>query len=228
MSKFVITTLCLAVLAAPCHAGTENSKKVVDALVRKTVGKVLVVVKDKNLSRKDKREKVMKIIEPVVDFPLMAKLSLGRKHWPKTKPKQRQAFTKLLVETLKASYFEKIDLFSDEVVEFKAPVAKKTKFYALTYVLSKGERLEVAYKLYKKKGAWKVYDFEIEGVSIVKSYGSQYNEFLREGKFDALLVKMRKKIEAAKKKEAEKEKGNRKGKEKIEAKEKPEGKEKSN
>ena len=39
-------------------------------------------------------------------------------------------------------------------------------------------------------------------VSTVKSYGSQYREFLQESSPDELLERMRKKIEEAKKKDA--------------------------
>ena len=109
----------------------------------------------------------------------------GRKHWSNLKPSERESFTKLFVETLRWSYFEMIDLFTDETVEFEEPVAKKTQFYLLTYILSKGERIKVAYKLYKdkKNDACKAYDVEIEGVSMVKSYRSQYRDFLRETSF---------------------------------------------
>lgn len=205
MKKSPVTILCLFTftlgLTAPVLADAADGKEVVATLVRTTVDRVLAVLTDKKLSREDKRNEVMKAIEPVVDFRLMAKLTLGRKHWPKLGVEQRESFTKLLVDTLKASYFKKIDLFSEGVVEFEEPVAKKTKFHVLTYIVSKGERVEVAYKLYQRAGAWKIYDFEIEGVSIVRSYGSQYDDFLREGSVEELLAKIRGKIKAARKKE---------------------------
>ena len=56
----------------------------------------------------------------------------------------------------------------------------------------------VVYKLYKDKAGFKVYDLEIEGVSIVKSYGSQYDEILRDGSVTDLLTKMREKAQAKK------------------------------
>jgi phospholipid transport system substrate-binding protein len=208
MYKLLVTTLCLSTVAAAAGVASSadtakpaDDKKAVAALIRNTVDSVLPVLKNEKLSRENKRELVMKIIEPVVDFPLMAKLSLGRTHGQKIAPKQRDLFTKLFIETLKASYVEKLDLFSDEVVEFNDPVPKKSKDHVVTYIVSKGERIEVTYKIYKKEDAWKVYDFVIEGISIVKSFGSQYNEFLRESSFEELLAKMQEKIEAAAKEE---------------------------
>ena len=59
------------------------------------------------------------------------------------------------------------------------------------------------YFIAKRDDAWRAFDLEIEGVSIKKSYGAQYNDFLRGKSFDELLVTMKKKIDDAKKKEAE-------------------------
>ena len=53
----------------------------------------------------------------------------------------------------------------------------------------------VGYHVTERDGTWKVYDFEIEGVSIRKSYGSQYNDYLKENSFDDLLRTMQEKID---------------------------------
>ncbi len=205
MNKLIVTTLSLLVLAGPARAAdAADGKKAVAALVRKAVNEVLTVLKNKDLSREDKRKKVSPIIDRLIDFRRMAKNSLGLTRWKKLRRSESASFTKLFVETLRWSYFEKIDLFTDETVEFEEPVAKPNeRFYLLTHILSKGERIKVAYKLYKgKEKAWKAYDVEIEGVSMVKSYRSQYRDFLRESSFKQLLAKMREKIEAARQKDS--------------------------
>ena len=132
-------------------------------------------------------------------------LSLGKKHWTKINDEQRSSFTDLFVETLQLSYFEKLELFTDEVVEFDPPKtikSKSPKYHVLTYIVSKGDRIKVAYHLTRRDDAWKVYDFEIEGVSIRKSYGAQYADFLREKSFDELLKTMGDKIRETKAKDA--------------------------
>jgi phospholipid transport system substrate-binding protein len=48
------------------------------------------------------------------------------------------------------------------------------------------------YKFYQPNGQWKIYDLEIQGVSIIRSYQSQFKEILRNGTFDNLLQKMEK------------------------------------
>ena len=50
------------------------------------------------------------------------------------------------------------------------------------------------YKLYVSKSGWRIYDIEIQGVSIIRSYRSQFAEILKNGTFDDLLEKLEKPI----------------------------------
>lgn len=206
MKKLLLIPLTLVLAGASTRAQEKKGsgapaadQKAVDAVVRDTVERVMAVLKAKDIPQADKKERVIKIVDPLIDMSLMAKLTLGRSHWPKLDERQRKQFTDLFKEQLKTSYFEKLDLLTDEKVEYNEPAEKDKKFLMLTYILSKGQRIGMAYKLYKDKDAWKVYDLEIEGVSIVKSYGSQYEEFLRDNPFEALLKKMQQKIDDDKK-----------------------------
>ena len=48
----------------------------------------------------------------------------------------------------------------------------------------------MTYKLYKSKKDWKIYDLEIQGVSIIRSYRSQFSSILESGTVDDLLLKL--------------------------------------
>lgn len=180
-------------------AAKADDKKVVFDLIRSVGEQVLEVLGNDELRQDVKKDKVMEVMDPLLDLPLMAKLTLGRKHWSKLDKKQRKRFSDLFAEQIRTSYFEKLVLFTDETIEYGEPVPKKKKFHMLTYILSKDQRIEVTYKLYRKKQSWKIYDLEVAGVSMVRSYGSQYNEFLRDNTFAALLERMRKNLRSAKK-----------------------------
>ena len=54
--------------------------------------------------------------------------------------------------------------------------------------------INVDYKLIQEKGDWKVYDFVIEGVSMIKNYRSQFNRIIKKDSYDALKQKLRDKI----------------------------------
>jgi len=51
------------------------------------------------------------------------------------------------------------------------------------------------YKLYHSESEWKIYDVEIQGVSIIRSYRSQFSEILKNGTIDDLLLKLEKSVE---------------------------------
>lgn len=186
--------LLAAALAASPASAAEAELKSVRTLVETTVNKVLAILKDKALAREEQKRQVMAVGDDLFDMNLMAKLVLGREHWPKFDAKQQKEFTDLFVKQLRDSYFEKVDLLTDETVEFKDPALQPDgKVQMLTHILSKNERYEMLYKLYKdkKSGAWKAYDVEIEGISLVKAYGAQYDEFLRKSAPTDLLKKLR-------------------------------------
>lgn len=164
---------------------------------KKAVNSVLTVLRTKGLSKEEKRSKIEKIINPVFDFQLMAKLALGRKHWLRFNKEERKTFTELFVARLKDSYLEKVGLFADEEVEFKSVTEVKKKVHILAVIISKDDEISILYKLRKNAGKWKIYDFEVQGVSMISTYRSQYNEhFGSKGTITDLLEKMKKRDEA--------------------------------
>ncbi len=165
--------------------------------LKTSVDKVFTVLSDKELTTDQKKIKVVEITNSVFGFPLMAKLSLGKKHWSQFNSKQRSEFTSLFIKLFQDFYVDKLDLFSDEKVIFQPPIiANEKKVQIPTILLSKGEKYTVLYKMFKTKNGWKVYDVAIEGVSLIHTYRSQYHHILDSGEIEDLLTKMReKKIE---------------------------------
>ena len=168
--------------------------------LKTSVDKVFTVLSDKELTMDQKKIKVVEITSSVFGYPLMAKLSLGKKHWSKFDSKQRAEFTSLFTELFQDFYVDKLDLFSDEKIQFQPPVlVNKKKVQIPTVLLSKEKEYSMLYKMAKTKNGWRIYDIEIEGVSLIHTYRSQYNHILESGEIEDLLIKMReKKIENAK------------------------------
>lgn len=168
-----------------------------EEMLREAVDSILAVLRADGLPKDEKRSKLEKIIEPIFDFQLMAKLALGKKHWFMMNEEERKTFTGLFVKRLKDSYLEKVNLFADEDVEFKSAAEVKKKVHISAVIVSKDEEISILYKLRRSAGRWKIYDFEIQGVSLISTYRSQYNEhFGSKGTVSGLIEKMKKKNEA--------------------------------
>jgi phospholipid transport system substrate-binding protein len=179
---FSLVFLSQAVAAHEKNAAEEFLKSNLDA--------VFTVLQNKDLTPQAKNSQVVEIVTPMFDFELMAKLSLGKKYWPDLSQDKKERFTELFVERLRQSYLNKLTAYTDEKIIYESPVAVKKKVHMPTLLISKGKKISMLYKLYSSNNSWKIYDVEIEGVSIIRSYRSQFNEILQKGTFDDLLQKM--------------------------------------
>jgi phospholipid transport system substrate-binding protein len=179
-------------LAGQGVSAGNNDPNDPNALLRTKWDKISCILKNKDLEKKQKEEKIRKIAMPIFDFPLMAKLALGKKNWSRFNPQQQQKFTELFVEKLSDSYCEKVMLYKDERVSFKPAVPKKKTIHIPMELISKDQKVVIVYKLRKLNKQWKVYDVEIEGVSILLTYRSQFDDILRRGTVEELLLLLEK------------------------------------
>ncbi|MGR3174207.1 MAG: MlaC/ttg2D family ABC transporter substrate-binding protein [Candidatus Scalindua sp.] len=176
------------------QAAVADVESEAEEKLKTSVDKVFTVLADKELTMDQKKIKILEITDSVFGYPLMAKLSLGKKHWSQFNSKQRSEFTNLFTELFQAFYVDKLDIFSDEEIVFHPPiVATEKKVQIPTVLLSKGKKYSMQYKMFKTKNGWRIYDIEIEGVSLIHTYRSQYNHILESGEIEDLLTKMREK-----------------------------------
>ena len=163
--------------------------------LKSRLDRVFEVLQKEDLEQQAKNKTVVEIITPMFDFALMAKLSLGKKHWPGLTKEQKDRFTDLFVTRLRKSYLNKLTTYTDEEIIYEPPVEVKKKIHIPTRLISKGREISMLYKFYNSNNNWKVYDIEIQGVSIIRSYRSQFNEILQRGTMDDLLKKMEESVE---------------------------------
>ena len=189
MKKLACLLLVFLLFSQTAVADVESEAA---KLLKKSVDKIFTVLSDKELSIDQKKSKVIEITSPVFGFSLMAKLSLGKEHWSQFNAKQRTEFIDLFTDLFENFYIDKLDFFSNETVVFQpATIVKQKKVLIQTALISKGTQYSMLYKMFKTKNVWRIYDFEIEGVSILRSYRSQYHHFLKKGGIEGLLAKMR-------------------------------------
>lgn len=161
-------------------------------LVRTRWDAIVKVLQNKNIDQKMKKALISAVVTPIFDFPLMAKLALGRKHWPKFNTVQREKFTKLFAERIRSSYVNKISLYSDEQGLVKPARPKGTAIYIPMELISKDKKVAILYKLRKLGKRWKIYDVEIQGVSVLLTYRSQFDDILRKNTVENLLLRLEK------------------------------------
>ena len=161
---------------------------------------IVTVLQNKEMDQKLKKKIIDKIMSPIFDSELMAKLALGRTHWPKLSAPQQKRFTELFAKRLKSFYLEKTTLYKNEKVLFKSAVQKIDTVQIPMVLISNNKEAAILYKLRKMDEAdtskmneyWKIYDVEIEGISILLTYRSQFDDILRRGSVEDLLSQLEK------------------------------------
>ena len=139
------------------------------------------------------RTKVDELVIPKLDIELMSKIVLGKKNWTSMNPilrmKFQQAFRSLMVKT----YMKSLTSFDGEKIKFlpykkgKRPDIARVKS---VYLLNEGE-LRVNYSLKLNKSAeWKVYDINIDGISLIKNYRSDFKSHIERDGIDSLIEEL--------------------------------------
>lgn len=187
MKNLLIAFISLLLLY---QSAAADDKSDVEKLLKDNLDAVFTVLQNKDLSPQAKNEEIVDIVTPMFDFELMARLSLGKKHWPGLSQDKKERFTELFIKRLKASYLNNFNLYTNEKVIYEPSVEVKNKVHAQTYLVSKEKKISILYKLYKAENNWKIYDLEIQGVSIIRSYRSQFSSILKSGTIDDLLLKL--------------------------------------
>ena len=189
MANLLYAVLSLLIISQIVIA---DDKSVAEKLLKSKIDAIYEVVQKKELEPEARNNQVIEIVTPIFDFPLMARLALGRKYWPDLSKEKKERYAKLFTKRLRSSYLEKLTLYENQQVVYKEPVQVKKKIHIPTELISKNNKISMLYKLYKSKDSWKIYDVEVQGVSIISTYRSQFSQVMDNGTIDDLLLKLEK------------------------------------
>lgn len=164
--------------------------------LKATIDEVIEIVTDENLKSQQqaRREKLRETIGKRFNYNQMVIRSLA-KDWNNRTPTERKDFEKLFKKLLENSYASKIESYSNEKINYVDEVVKGKYALVKTEIVRKDATIQVDYKMIQNDGEWKVYDFLIEGVSLIRNYRSQFTKIIRKESFDALVQKLSAKIE---------------------------------
>jgi phospholipid transport system substrate-binding protein len=192
MKKLFWAIFCSLII---CQAVMAQDKNAAERLLRCKLDAVICVLQQKDLSEQEKSDRVTGIVTPMFDFSRMAKLTLGKRYWPGLSIEEREKFTESFTRRLQESYLSKLLLYKDEKVVYESPVEEKRKIYIPTNLVSGNNTISILYKFYNTKNNWKIYDIEIQGISIIQSYRSQFTEVLLSGTIDDLLSELERPVD---------------------------------
>ncbi len=162
-----------------------------------TVNQLIGVVSSSDKTNEVQKAEVDSIIKANVDFDAVSKKVVS-KPWKKATEEQKQAFKTRFANIMVNTYFDLLKNYNNEEVIYGKEQIKKNKYAIVdTKVISEGKKIPVRYRLIKVEQNWKIYDFIVEGVSIVSSYRTSYKPIIKQKGLQGLLEEMNKTVNAA-------------------------------
>ena len=190
-----VFTILLVIAATFSYANALKQNEIQEQMTKK-IDNVLLILEKKNLTIPQKGEEIVKIIDEVFDYELMARISLGKETWNSISSEKQKKFTKVFESKLKKSYIEKLELYNDQKVEIIGlKPHNNTRLQLETQLVGKEGNYQINYNFYNKaKGSeqWLIYDVDLVGVSIIQTYRQQFAGLLKEKSFDEMLVLLEK------------------------------------
>jgi phospholipid transport system substrate-binding protein len=198
--KKLLFVLVVLLAGFPCAVG--YAQEPLKAL-QTPLDQVIHILKDPRYEAVEQktaeREKIWAVMQKLFNFTEMSKRTLAR-NWKAFTPKQRQEFSQVFGEFLGNTYLDKIQkAYQDEdIIYFKEKMISENKAVVPTKVIRENVDVPIQYSMILKKGAWRVYDVKIEGVSLVKNYRTQFGKALMKESPNDLIERLKKKVEKQK------------------------------
>ncbi len=158
--------------------------------LQKAVNQLIAIASKADASDEEKRNQLAEIINTEVDFDQVSR-RIVLKDWYNATTEQKAQFNKQFSTILVATYADLLKNYNNQKVIFGKEQIKQDKYAIVdTEVVSGNKNIPVRYRLVKDQEQWKIYDFIVEGISIVSTYKSNYQGILRKGGIKLLLEEM--------------------------------------
>ena len=132
-------------------------------------------------------------IIPIIDQSRMAKYALG-KHWKAISDQQKQDFTSGFKRLLIKTYSGAFKAYTGQDVTYsKTKFNKKADKAIVTsdIHMAGGSPVRLKYRLYlSKQGKWLVYDANIAGLGLLKTYRAQFSEQIQRDGIENTIAKL--------------------------------------
>ncbi|MCF6179682.1 MAG: ABC transporter substrate-binding protein [Geopsychrobacter sp.] len=191
MRRLLVLFLVLCAFSAQAASLTPQAR------VQEMVDGIFSVL-NSDLAPEVKKRQISGTVQNYLGVKSLSQRTLGV-YWKKASTEELHRFMALYVQILEQTYLNRVDDYSGGKVAYLKERIKGKKAILDTEFVSARHKIPVQYKMIKKSDTWQIYDVKIEGVSLVRSYRSSYNEILRKEGFEGLFKRMDVKLKQMKK-----------------------------
>jgi phospholipid transport system substrate-binding protein len=187
MRTGLLIAIAAVALASPVAAGEPTE------VLKPRVDRVAQLIAEPGDRRAEIRAEIRRIAEEIFDFEEMSRRALGP-HWNARTPAERQEFVPLFTDLLERSYLGRIESGRGGTVLFVGETVDGDEATVRTRIVTpQRTEIPVDYRMHRTDGRWRIYDVNVEGVSLVNNYRSQFNAVIQSRSYAALVERLRSK-----------------------------------
>lgn len=164
-----------------------------DALVRQYIDETLALIRANRDLQTNNPAKLFELVEakvlPHFDFTRMTRLAVGRS-WSQATDAQKAALTREFQTLLVRTYSTSLSQYRNQTVDVKpTKVVAKDEDVTVKTVVNQpgGQPIPIDFGMGRAGNTWKVYDVLVDGVSLVTTYRSSFNDQIQKGGIDGLI-----------------------------------------
>lgn len=178
----VLTSFWLGVHPALAQSPTEYVRGILD--------RVMAIQNNDSLSREARSQEIHQIVSSSFDFNEMARDVLGSTYGQLSSG-QRNEFIDTFRYLFQDSYTRMVlNFLKNENIEYGKATQEGGKAKVDTVIKRPNENIPVTYMM-RSAGGWILYDVNVDGVSILSTYRSQFANVIRTKGFNYLIDKMK-------------------------------------
>ncbi|CAM4448333.1 MAG: Intermembrane phospholipid transport system binding protein MlaC [Legionellaceae bacterium] len=129
---------------------------------------------------------------PHFDLNYMSRMVIGRDTWKIASPTQQNEFIEKFTVLLIRTYSTALSSYTDQTITFypiRGQLTEETQVESKIF-RQDGPPIPVSYRLKLEDKNWKIYDFSVDGVSLIESFRNQFSHEIAEGGIKQLLEKL--------------------------------------
>ena len=195
MIKKIFLVLCVMFLSISVFAVDPAPL----AMLKTTSSKMLAEL-DKNIGRLKSDDKLVyelvdRVLLPHFDLNAMSRAVVGREYWQGADASTKKEFIGQFTHYVTKTYSAALQSYDGEKMIF-LPMRTDASGQSRVQVDSKlmlksGSPIDLQYRLLKQGNQWLIYDFSVDGISIVQNYNSQFAGTLRQGGMAKLVQQLK-------------------------------------
>jgi phospholipid transport system substrate-binding protein len=200
LKRRIFIPFLMLLVMQPAAAATDTPPRQV---IQEASSKITTAIESRKSELRADSAKLYKLVEDIVlphfDFDFIAKLVLGRA-WKNAAPEERTRFTAAFQQLLVRTYSNALLEYSGEQIKWLETQASEDPNRVIQraeVTLASGQVVPMNYRMHKTAQGWKVYDINIDAISLVMNYRGTFAGEIRKNGLGSLIERLESKNTAS-------------------------------